>query len=80
MRRRPKLLPDWRDIVRRAWSIRLMLLAGLLSGCEAVLSAIGSDWLPLPRWVSALVVMVVIGAAFVTRLLAQRESDDGTQR
>ena len=39
-------LPDWRDILRRAWSIRLMLLAGLLSGCEAVLSATGTDWSP----------------------------------
>ena len=49
MKRRPRLLPDWRDILRRAWSIRLMLLAGLLSGCEAVLSATGTDWLPVPR-------------------------------
>lgn len=72
MRRKPQLLPDWRDILRRAWSIRLMLLAGLLSGCEAVLSAIGADWLPVPRWASSLIVLVVIAAAFVTRLLAQQ--------
>lgn len=76
MKRRPRLLPDWRDILRRAWSIRLMLLAGLLSGCEAVLSATGTDWLPVPRWVSSLIVLAVIGAAFVTRLLAQRQEDD----
>jgi len=76
MKRRPTLLPDWRDILRRAWSIRLMLLAGLLSGCEAVLSAAGTDWLPVPRWASALIVLVVIAAAFVTRLLAQRQEDD----
>jgi hypothetical protein len=53
-----------------------MLLAGLLSGCEAVLSAAGTDWLPVPRWVSSLIVLAVIGAAFVTRLLAQRQEDD----
>ena len=75
MKRRPRLLPDWRDILRRAWSIRLMLLAGLLSGCEAVLSATGTDWLPVPRWASALIVLAVISAAFVTRLLAQRQED-----
>ena len=78
-RLRPRLLPDWRDILRRAWSIRLMLLAGLLSGCEAVLSATGTDWLPVPRWASSLIVLVVIAAAFVTRLLAQQGSDRGTE-
>lgn len=75
MRRRPKLLPDWRDILRRAWSIRLMLLAGLLSGCEAVLSAAGTDWLPVPRWASALVLLLVTMGALVTRLLAQGGDD-----
>ena len=28
----------------RAWSLRLILLAGLLTGCEAVLSAMGTEW------------------------------------
>lgn len=74
MRRRPRLLPDWRDILRRAWSIRLMLVAGLLSGCEAVLPLF-SDSFPMPRWASSALVAVVIMAAFVTRLLAQRDKD-----
>ena len=77
MKRRPRLLPDWRDILRRAWSLRLILLAGLLTGCEAVLSAMGTEWLPVPRWASSLIVLVVIAAAFVTRLLAQQGADDG---
>ena len=74
-RRRPQLLPDWRDILRRAWSIRLMLLAGLLSGCEAILPLF-SDSIPVPRWASSLIVLAVIAAAFVTRLLAQRQEDE----
>lgn len=73
-RRRPRLLPGWRDILRRAWSIRLMLVAGLLSGCEAVLPLF-SDSFPMPRWASSALVAVVIMAAFVTRLLAQRDKD-----
>lgn len=73
-RRRPQLLPDWKDILRRAWSIRLMLIAGLLSGCEAVLPLF-TDALPVPRWASSALVAVVIMAAFVTRLLAQRDKD-----
>ena len=76
-RRRPRLLPDWRDILRRAWSIRLMLLAGLLTGCEAVLSAMGTEWLPVPRWARMVILFGVLGAAFVARLLAQQGADDG---
>ena len=31
------LLPDWKNIAKKAWSVRLMALASVLSGCEAVL-------------------------------------------
>ena len=74
-RRRPRLLPDWRDILRRAGSIRLMLLAGLLTGCEAVLSAMGTEWLPVPVWARMVILFGVLGAAFVARLLAQKDDD-----
>lgn len=72
-----KLLPDWQRILRRAWSMRLMLLAGLLTGCEAVLQVVGADWLPMPPWARMLVLLLVIGGAFVARLLAQKDVDDG---
>ena len=32
-----KLISNWKDILKKAWSIRLMLLASLLSGLEVVL-------------------------------------------
>ena len=73
MRRRPQLLPDWRTVLRRAWSLRLILLAGLLTGCEAVLSAMGTEWLPVPVWARMVILFVVLGAAFVARLIAQRD-------
>jgi len=75
MKRRPRLLPDWRDILRRAWSTRLILLAGLLTGCEAVLSAMGTEWLPVPVWARMVILFGVLGAAFVARLLAQKDDD-----
>lgn len=70
-----KLLPDWRQIARRAWSIKLILLAGLLTGCEAVLSAVGTDWLPIPQWARMLLLFVILGGAFVARLVAQPPKD-----
>ena len=66
------LYRNWRTILRKAWSIRLMLLAGALSGAEALVT-IFPDVLHLPRGFMAVIVPVVIGAALVARLVAQRD-------
>lgn len=71
----PRLLPDWKDILRRAWSVRLMLLAGLLSGLEAILPII-MDSVPWSRATSSSVIALVVAGAFVTRLLAQKGDHD----
>ena len=67
-----ELLPDWRDILREAWSIRFIVLAGLLSGIEVLLPLAGPDWLGLPVGVFAGLSALAAAAAFVARLLAQR--------
>lgn len=64
-----KLYDNWRDILRRAWSIRLMLLAGTLSGIEVALPFFAELF---PRGVFALLSSLAVGAAFVARLVAQR--------
>lgn len=69
---KPKLIPDWKRVLRRAWSIRLMLLAGLLSGLEAILPIV-MDAMPWPRSVASTVISLVVGLAFVTRLMAQKD-------
>jgi uncharacterized membrane protein len=70
------LIDDWRRVLRKAWSLRLMLVAGLLSGCEAVINVVGADWLPLPKWARMLIILAVIGGAFVSRLVAQKGMND----
>ena len=70
--KKPELIPDWKRVLRRAWSIRLMLLAGLLSGLEAILPIV-MDVLPWPRWLASTVISFVVGLAFVTRLMAQKD-------
>lgn len=67
------LLPDWRRILRRAWSMRLMLLAGLLSGAEAILPLFVDA---LPRGMFAAATLMVIPAAMVARVVAQQELRD----
>ena len=74
-----KLVADWRRVLKRAWSIRLMLLAGLLSGLEVILSLPDiADRLDWPQGILAAASGLVTAAAFVARLLAQNGASDET--
>ncbi len=75
MSRRPRLIAEWRHVLRYAWSVRLLIVAGALSSAEAVLTVF-PDQLHLPRAVLAMIVPPMIGLAFGARLLAQRSMDD----
>lgn len=65
---KPHLLPDWKRVLRKAWSIRVLVLAIVLTGAEAVLPIF---WDQIPHRTYALVTFVVVCAAFIARLLAQ---------
>lgn len=67
-----KLAANWSHILRRAWSIRLMILAGLLSGVEVILPMFPDC---CPRGVFAGLSLVIIAGAFVARLAAQKGFD-----
>jgi hypothetical protein len=69
-----RLVENWRSIVKRAWSIRLLIVAGALSGIEALLSILnGTDILPpIVRIALVALTPLVIMAAFVARLVAQK--------
>lgn len=64
-----RLADDWKVILRRAWSVRLMLLAALLSGAEFALPYFGDK---VPPGVFAALGFVVTGAALVARFIAQK--------
>ena len=65
-----RLLHDWKDILRYAWSIRLIVIAGGLSGVEVWFQIFGAPiWMPLG--VFAGLSALVSGLAFVARLYAQ---------
>lgn len=61
---------NWREILRYAWSIRLMILGGILSGVEVVLPLFADC---CPRGLFAVLSMVTIAGAFVARLVAQKD-------
>lgn len=65
-----RLYDNWKTIVRKAWSIRFMLLAGVLSGVEVAVPFFEHS---LPRGLFAGLSGLSVGAAFVARLVAQKE-------
>lgn len=67
-------LPDWQRVIRKAWSIRLMVLAGLLTGCEAVLPLYQDA---IPRGTFAVLSMVAITGGMIARIVAQKDLDNG---
>lgn len=64
------LLPNWKEVLRHAWSIRLILLAGVLSGIEALQPFLADRIPPLPYALSACAVTI---AALVARVMAQKD-------
>ena len=61
------LVDDWKEILKKAWSVRLIILAGLLTGVEAVLPFFGKN---IPG--IQLLTLFVVAAALIARLLAQK--------
>lgn len=70
----PKLTvtPDWKTILRHAWSVRLMILAALLSGLEVALPLV-NGLLPIRPGIFALLSGLVVAGAFVARFVVQKK-------
>lgn len=64
-----KMIDHWRDVLKKAWSLRLMLLAAILSGVEIVLPFFSEA---LPRGLFAVLSFLAVAGAFVARLVAQK--------
>lgn len=68
------MTPDWRRILRHAWSVRLAILAALLSGAEVILPLFADT---IPRSLFASLSFMATAGAVVARLIAQPELHDG---
>ena len=66
------LKQNWRDIFRKAWSIRLGVLAGLFSAAEVILPLFVDT---MPRHIFAVLSFVAVMGAVVARLVAQPKAD-----
>ena len=65
-----KLIPNWRGVLRRAWSVRLMLLGGALAVLEAALPLMKE--FGAPQGLFAALSGLAAALACAARLLSQR--------
>lgn len=63
-----RLRRKWTDILKKAWSVRFTVLAGLFSTAEAVVPLFVDD---LPRGVFITLTFISIMGALVTRVISQ---------
>lgn len=73
-----RLIPNWRVVLTKAWSVRLMIVAGILSGFEVALPLI-DQVIDIPRGLFAAASGLTVSAAFIARLMAQKGIRDGDQ-
>lgn len=62
--------------MRHAWSVRLIIIAGLLTGIEAALPFFGEVFGLDPRWFASLTFLIVM-SALVARFIAQDKISGG---
>lgn len=70
------LVDNWKDILRHSWTIRLIVLAAVLSGCEVALPFL-EGYLPVPPRTFAVLCFIVSAAAFPARLIVQAKLSGG---
>lgn len=59
-----KLGQNWKNILTKAWSVRFLILAALLTGLEAVM-----PFFAVPK----IFVFLLVAAALVARFIAQKD-------
>jgi len=68
-----RLIPEWRVVLTKAWSIKLMALSCFLSAAEASMQFVQPHML---GWKFAVLNTCVVGAAMLARVLAQKDMGD----
>jgi hypothetical protein len=64
-----KLVDDWQSVLKKAWSVKLIVLAALFSGAEVVLPYFADAF---PHDLFAALSGLTASAALVARICAQK--------
>jgi hypothetical protein len=71
-----RLVENWRAVLQRAWSVRLLVAAGALSGLEIALPYLAPE---TPSGLFAGLSALATMGAFIARIVAQRGINDVDQ-
>jgi hypothetical protein len=65
-----QLYTNWKDIVKKAWSIKFIILAAILSASEVILPLFFDYF---DRGTFAILSFIAVSGAFISRLIAQKD-------
>lgn len=63
-----QLLENWKDVLIKAWSIRFIILAGILSGLEVILPLFSSS---MPTGLFSALSFMAVSCSFIARIVVQ---------
>lgn len=63
------LVSNWRQVLKRAWSVRLLVIAAVLSGLEVALPILP---IAIAPGIFAALTAITTAAALVARVMAQK--------
>jgi len=66
------LLPDWKRVLKKAWSVRLNAVGFLFIGAEAALPFFNDELAPRPM---ALIAAFIVVGSMIARLMLQKGFD-----
>jgi len=69
-----KLIDNAGDVLKKAWSVRLMVLAAILTGAETLM-AFDLFTIGIPPAIRAPLTAMVVAGAFIARFYAQANMD-----
>lgn len=71
-----QILANWRAVLTKAWSVRLIIIAAILSGAEFALGQLDATILGMPDGTFAAASGFVSAAALLARIMAQSDLED----
>ena len=68
-----QLKEDWKKIIKKAWSVRLVAVSAVFSAAEVVIPLYGDL---LPRDTFAIISVIACMGAIIARVIAQKDLHD----
>lgn len=73
------IIPDWKKVLRYAWTIRMFVLAGFFSGVEVILPYL-EGYTSIPPGLFAALSGLTSGLGVILRFVAQKELQKDEQK